>query len=144
MYPNTVVAPMNMYSRQYLLVGKLEALSSGGHILSKVKLRSFQINGGMSGCAHLVSQYANATTRATPIMIKGRVIGDVHPSSGPSVMPAVNMPVPNRIRAAPRTSNFLAKAHSLCFRGSPDSKASTLGTAHRAWRKKTAKRIAMK
>lgn len=71
-------------------------------------------------------------------------MGDVHPSSGPSVIPAVNMPVPNRIRAAPKASNFLAKAHSLCFRGSPGSKASTLGTAHRACRKASAKRIAMK
>lgn len=71
-------------------------------------------------------------------------MGDVHPSSGPSVMPAVNMPVPNRMRAAPKASNFLAKADSLCLRGSPGSKASTLGTAHRACRKNTANRIAMK
>jgi hypothetical protein len=78
------------------------------------------------------------------MMVKRRVMGEVHPSSGPSVIPAVNMPVPNRIRAAPRASNFLAKTDSLCLRGSPGSKASTLGTAHNACRKKTAKRIAMK
>lgn len=76
--------------------------------------------------------------------IKERVMGDVHPSAGPSVMPAVNIPVPNRIKAAPRASNFLAKVYSLCFKGSPGSKASTLGTAHKACRKKTAKIIAMK
>lgn len=98
----------------------------------------------MSGCAHLVSQYPKTTMRTTPMMIRGSVMGDTHPSSGPSVIPAVNMPVPNRMRAAPKASNFLANVDSLCFRGSPGSKASTLGTAQRACRKKTAKRIAMK
>lgn len=37
------------------------------------------------------------------------------------VMPAVNMPVPNRVRPAPNQSNRFRKMESLCLKGWPGS-----------------------